>query len=281
SSEGVVLGADSTSTMIADGLGNQYFDHQQKIFEIGVDSTLGLVMWGLGGIGEKSYRTMVAELADEFQANPPVSLEEAAQRWSSKFWTEYTATLGPQIARLKELSVLPSRTDDEDREMVALSNLSGGFCLGGRVYANRKPEAYSVTYDPSWSDPKIEPLAYDVPQFWGVPNLLLRLFYGIDEGVFGRIIGSGRWSGTPEELFDLVKPGVIKVPGRLPIREAIDWVFSSIFITIKAIKLSSSPPVCGGPIEIAVITSDRQFRWVKHKRLDEVLRQVITQGATP
>lgn len=52
SSEGVVLGADSTSTMFVRGHGNQvdsehHYNFAQKIFEFGEDSTAGIVMWGL------------------------------------------------------------------------------------------------------------------------------------------------------------------------------------------------------------------------------------------
>ena len=48
-------------------------------------------------------------------------------------------------------------------------------------------------------------------------------------------------------------------------RDAIDYVHSAIYCTIKAVKFSTMAQVCGGPIEIAVITSDRLFRWVRHK----------------
>ena len=60
-------------------------------------------------------------------------------------------------------------------------------------------------------------------------------------------------------------------PGVLPIREAIDWVHASIYTTIKGIKFSRFDPVCGGPIEVAVITTDRRFRWVRHKGLDAAM----------
>ena len=53
--------------------------------------------------------------------------------------------------------------------------------------------------------------------------------------------------------------------------EAIDWVHTVIYTTIKAMKFSHYVPICGGPIEIALISSDRKFRWVRHKRFDEAL----------
>ena len=36
-------------------------------------------------------------------------------------------------------------------------------------------------------------------------------------------------------------------------------------------NFSRLDPVCGGPIEVAVITTARRFRWVCHKELDAAL----------
>ena len=93
----------------------------------------------------------------------------------------------------------------------------------------------------------------------------------MDPDLFDRILRSGKWTGTPEELFGLVEQGRLGLPRHLPLREAIDWVHASIYTTIKAMKFSHLAHVCGGPIEVAVITSDRRFRWVCHKRLDEAI----------
>jgi hypothetical protein len=98
-----------------------------------------------------------------------------------------------------------------------------------------------------------------------------RILVGIDPGLYTAILASGRWLGTPADLANLVNLGRLNLPGILPLRDAIDWVYSSIFSTIKALKFSQMAPICGGPVEIAVITTDRPFRWVCHKGLDTVI----------
>jgi F420-0:gamma-glutamyl ligase len=40
---------------------------------------------------------------------------------------------------------------------------------------------------------------------------------------------------------------------------------------IKTMKFSHMAPVCGGPVEIAVVTTDRKFRWVRHKQSDAAI----------
>ena len=68
SSEGVVFGADSTSTMYVEGPGPQpvvpshQFNYAQKIYEIGKDSTLGITMWAWKL--DSSYRTLIAQFAE-------------------------------------------------------------------------------------------------------------------------------------------------------------------------------------------------------------------------
>src|SRR5712692_9306477 len=88
--EGAVLGADSTSTFyFPDSQGTftpHYFNYAQKIFEVGENSTLGMTMWGLGGLGLISYRTLIANLADDLTSKKPASVSDAAGRWTDIFW---------------------------------------------------------------------------------------------------------------------------------------------------------------------------------------------------
>jgi len=279
SPEGVVLGADSTSTMVQPRRPPHYYDHEQKVFEIGEHATLGMVMWGVGGLGETSFRTMIAEMADDLAVNALQSVADVAARWRAKFWPVYTQVFAQSITRLRDLARINPRSRDEEEELSRLRMLAGGFCIGGRIPPSRKPEAAYFTYGPEMSEPTTPgAVGYDRPEFWGVPNLIHRVLFGMDTELFKSILRSGKWTGTPQELANLVIPGIIQMQSRIPLREAIDWVYSSIFITIKALKFSSLPTVCGGPIEVAVITSDRSFRWVTHKRLSEAIRQLPFQG---
>jgi hypothetical protein len=117
----------------------------------------------------------------------------------------------------------------------------------------------------------VQEIATGVPYFWGTPTLIDRLTTGIDQVIFDAIHHSPLWTGTEDDLRALVRPRSLGAPANLPIREAMDWIHSSIQTTIKALKFSHHAPTCGGPIELAVITSDRAFRWVCHKKLGSAL----------
>jgi hypothetical protein len=276
SPEGVVLGADSTTTVLAGRTrGNQpeehFFDFGQKIFELGEkDATLGIVTWGLGGFPNVSYRTLYAEFADDLKGNPPASVEDAMKRWIAKFWSTYDSVSGNAYRQ----ALAAAKTDDERKQIEAIGrNNTVGFCIGGIALPNRRPDAYEVQFSVTDSAP---PQPKQVPSgeaiFRGVPMLIDRMLYGIDPDLFEKIASSPNWTGGGPELLKLVEPFLLGHPGRLPIREAIDWICSCIQSTIKGVKFSPYRPICGGPVEIAVITSDRPFRWVRHKALDAAIR---------
>jgi hypothetical protein len=153
--EGVVLGADSTtSAMLAGGF--HYFNYSQKVFEIGNpgEGTLGIVTWGLAGIDTHSFRTLLALLHDGFKGNRPKTVQEVASRWIDQIWKLYE----PRTTRCKALNAkeaydpltVPAdpaaRTKQEEDEFTQLKRgLVLGFFLGGHVPATRTPQAFSIS----------------------------------------------------------------------------------------------------------------------------------------
>lgn len=271
SPEGVVFGSDSTTTVTSSG-GEHYFDFGQKIFELGDDATLGIVTWGLGGILHTSYRTLYAEFADELSSNPPASVEDAAERWAAKFHSVYDSAIGAAHRADASAAQTPEQKAVVEDNRV---RLTVGFCLGGIAMPNRRPAAFEIEFGPDRSAvPRPVQLPMGQPIFRGVPMLIDRMLYGIDLELFDVIAASPSWSGGPSELAKLVQPFLLGQPAMLPLRDAIDWIYSCIHSTIKGVKFSPLPPICGGPVEIAVVTTDRPFRWVKHKNLDAAVLDV-------
>ena len=290
SPEGLVFGADSTSTYSLPSPfpffpgKERHYNFGQKIFEIGEHSNLGIVTWGLGGLSVGSYRTIIALLADSLEVSPPNSVLEVAERWAALFWASYSSSLSSQMTPLKALENKPAfdpanpqdparRTIQE--EMFFQQNrqtLVAGFCLGGYVKADRAPHAYELVFDPLLT---AQPVPTHLPQaqsFWGVPALISRLINGCADEVVSGILQSGKWNGTEADLLDIISHAKLVHPSTVPIREAIDFTHAYLLTTIKAMKFSNLPLVCGGPIELAVVTTDREFRWVRHKKWEAAIR---------
>src|SRR5260370_14472787 len=178
SPEGVVFGADSTT-----GLGNRYFNYAQKIFEIEESpSTLGLVVWGLGGLGDLSYRTLVRRFAEHNYYQATADVQDIANGFGQFFWQEYMTRMGQHILRFHQLGALAKLTDEQQKERENLArDLSGGFCLGGNLGHDPTPQAFVISYNPGMSAAVVQPLPMHLPMFWGQPNLIQRLASGIDE----------------------------------------------------------------------------------------------------
>lgn len=282
SPEGVVIGADSTSSVTLEG-GFHYYNYNQKVLEIGDGGTLGLVTWGLGGLSGVSYRTVLAKLADNLQTNPAASVEDVANRWSQLLGPLYYSILASDIAECRALQAKAAfdakavprpdmRDETEEQKFYGLSNgLYVGFCIAGYVLPDRVPEACSIGFDPLQTHPLVSKVAINTP-FWGAPNMIRRLVFGCDPALAQDIMHSGKWSGTQVELDAILSQYALLHP-MLPIRDAIDFVHACIHSTIKAFKFSSLSQICGGPIELAVITTDRPFRWVRHKEWDAAISE--------
>jgi hypothetical protein len=291
STEGVVLGADSTSSAAISPSPGQsgfhYFNYNQKLFELGEDSTLGALTWGLGGLPDKSHRTMFALLSDDLKKTPARSVADAAERWRDQFWSEYSGgTISGFVQTCKTLSgkavFNPSaaspdpnaRTKDEEALFQQLkTGLVAGFCVAGYMLSDRMPAAFEIIFDPLQGKPTLRQIPLQSYVFWGAPNMIRRLMFGWDEPLKDAILKSGKWTGTEADLTTILDQQKLAYM-ILPIRDAVDFVHACIYSTIKALKFSNLFQICGGPIEIAVIRTDRQFHWVRHKTWDAA----ITEG---
>ena len=278
--EGVIFSADSTASEGEDGR-YHYLDHNQKIYELGEDSTLGVMTWGLAGLGGTSHRTVIARVADQFKEKPPTSVKDGTERLMNAVWDTFQSEFDDEIneydemhsrameAARKESSQRSKR--DDDRLRVLQEDMSVGFCVGGYTEPSREPEAFSFEINPTLrSKPGVYPVIDQLIK--GQPEYYYRLYDGRGESVRDKILKSGMWKGPISLLDKILNEEVIEHP-TLNIRDGIDFAHFIVYSTIKTIKFSNRNQVCGGPIEVAAITTDRNFRWVKHKTFDAAIDQ--------
>lgn len=279
--EGIVLGSDSTITTVIDGKPH-YLNHNQKIFEVGEDSQFGIATWGLTAFGDVSYRTLIARLADVFKENEPPSVLDAANIWSHTAWNAYKDAFASEIDRYRTLENEISTRDEpttkkqklfDDAQRDELTNLHNdlraGFCIAGYSKRDRTPRAFYIEIDPSLrSQPQTKEIVK--LQHFGNDDVVSRIIGVFSDEIIDAIKASGYWTGDKKDIQSLLASLKLERPD-MTIRDAIDFVHFTIYSTIKATKFSVRDKDCGGPIELAVITTDRNFRWVKHKTWDSAI----------
>lgn len=252
--EGVVFGADSTTTIAAaDGQKMQLINHAQKVFEVGESGHLALCTYGAGRVGTTSHRTIAAMLGDFVAKNPGTPIEDIAQ----------------QLMNIVITLVGSGH---------ALHGFLGYF-FGGCDPSSREPKLFTIQIHNGNVNVQRVGLG---PVFGGSFNYFQRVFHGFDPG----------W---PQALSAELKQQLKDVDGAkvdqalnaailaaapkfaatgwddLPIREAVDFVHTYLHITVKVEKFRTGLPACGGPLETAFITTDRKFRWVRHKPFDSAI----------
>ncbi len=247
-SDGVVFGADSSTTVqvsTPSGPGViQLLTHSQKVFEVGNNSRLGVCTWGAGSIGRISHRTVVARLADE--VNKETTVHNAAE---------------------KLVNIVEPEFKKEGADFV-------GYYLGGWNHGSHEPACFHIEIKREAS--KITPLELGLCSFSGNASFFTRVFRGFDqrlpEGLRNKIKSllptdiQNSFDDIFNRAFNEVSSPLVTAGFQdLPIREAIDFIYSYLHITVKAEKFKYGPPSCGGPIEVSFISTDRRFRWVRHK----------------
>lgn len=253
--EGVVLGGDSSTTVYVtteQGRGVvQLLTHSQKVFEVGNNSRFGVCTWGAGSLGNTSHRTVFACMDDKMNAE--IKVREAAEM------------LGEMAMSIVK--------EQEEFGFV-------GYYLGGWDIENHKSSCYKIEI--SQKEKKIEPLSLGVCSFSGNATYFSRVFRGYDpmfieslgKEIKKRVPSIKNFDDIFNEAFNSAsKPFLTAGYKDLPIREAIDFVYSYLHITLKAEKFSFGPPSCGGPIEIGFITTDRKYRWIRHKTFSSAITE--------
>jgi hypothetical protein len=124
-SEGVVLGADSTTTVTNPAGGQvqvvQLLNHAQKVFQVGERSRIGFCTWGTGKFGTVSHRTLAAQLSEQ-QGFATFTVAQAAQ-----------ALMGMVLAARAAANV----------------NDVTGYFLGGWDLVTHQPQCFRLVFQPS------------------------------------------------------------------------------------------------------------------------------------
>jgi hypothetical protein len=250
--DGVVLGADSASTlMTSSGVANVYFN-AEKVINLRKGFPVGAVTYGLGGLSGRSITSLAKDLrtrlspGGDWELTTTYTLAQIAARVREYFYEELY------------LSEYPPETQAEYPAM--------GFTIAGYSGGAAHPEVWNVEVDDRGRCPAPE-LVFDqalsgVVQWKGQPEALFRLLAGYSDAAHDRLIDAGL---DPTDAMNLLMSwNPLATPG-MPIQDAIDLVQYLAEVTVGYVRFSSGAPTVAPPIDLAAITKHEGFRWVRRK----------------
>lgn len=251
--EGLVLAAESRITLEAQPSGegtpiSVSFDNARKVLRFAEpNSFVGVVTYGIGGIGLRSAYSFVPEFESTLPNDERLSIQDFSQRLSNFFMQQWTSTMpanyqGPPI-----------------------TFVVGGFNDGepyGRVYLIVIPNA------PTPAEQHPTPSSFGIT--WGGQREIVdRLLRGYDQRVINIVRTTLNLNQQQvQQLMQAWAPLHMQIPIQyLPLQDCIDLAIFFIRTTIEAQKLTVGVRGCGGAIDIATITRQNGFKFVQEKKI--------------
>jgi hypothetical protein len=226
------------------------YEHATKLCQV-KDYPIGVASWGIGSVGARTVASIVAEFsnsAPKAEDAKGFKLKGVADGLFGFIMGKYLQTFGPQGIKV------PSQTGP------ALGILIAGY--GDREFF---PEQYVALLP---LEEKLKPArGPGTPEFganwYGLTDAILRLYKGFAPELRDILIKEKNW--LPEDVDNLLSR--LEYPvifDGMPLQDAIDFAVYLIGVVIGRFRFVVGPPVCGGQIDVAVITPG-SFGWVQKK----------------
>lgn len=262
--DGVVLAADSASTLIAQeptgtvAVFNVY-NNANKIFNLVKGLPIGAITWGAGNIGTSSTSTLIKDLRLRLSGVDTRS----GETW--KIQEPYTVL---QVAELVRRFIFDEVYTPEYKDAPVKPDL--GFIVAGYSSGERMAEEYQIDIHGGVCEPPrlLRPKADSGLSWSGQPEAISRLILG-----FSPLLPTvlEQQLGAPADQL----PGVVAVLQQqlvaplvspaMPFQDAIDLAEFLVDLTIKFSRFAPGPQTVGGPIEIAAISKHEGFKWIRRK----------------
>lgn len=258
---GVVLAADSASTLHGpQGVLNVYTT-ARKIFNLYKGLPIGLTTWGIGGIGHASISVLAKDLRKRFMGDGPLHKEYQLD--------DKNYTMG-QVADLTRKFFFEENYLNEFKDTPEGDKPFIGFKLAGYSAGEGLPEVWQIIIDKGNCPPPqlIRPKEEIGINWSGEPEAITRLIKGYSPRLADVLRDD---LGVP---FEQIAPAMQIIDSKLeapllyapmPIQDAIDLAIYLVEVSIMFSRFMPGAPTVAGPIDVASITKHEGFKWVRRK----------------
>lgn len=249
--DGIVLAADSATTLQLPGGGAQVYNNANKVFHLHRELPVGAMTWGLGQIAGASISTLSKDLRrrlmggdrahTDWKLDESYTLKQVADRLVEMFYDE----LWVSNQTVGELGML-------------VAGYSGNASHG---------EAWQIVFDGSGTRPVPQLLIGEDAFGWQAfaqPQATSRLFGGIDPELLAAIQNE---LGTDFAKIEHHIRNAAKQPAHaaMPFGDAIALAQVLVETTANYSHFLLGPDTVGGQIEVAGINRHEGFRWISRK----------------
>lgn len=273
-SEGLVLAADSTAVIqgilqhpsgqTASGILKTY-DHARKLSHI-KDYPIGTLTWGTYLVGSRSVESLIKE----YEHSLP-SLEQEQEkirrdppnRGVEQNTYEYSVqTIAQGLLEHVKSFYFGQFGQKPKEEQIPLAILVSGYSSGEFF-----PEQWLVNLPESLELTQVRPDVNGKPSFganwYGLSDAIVRLHWGRDDGAIAVL--AEHFKVSTEEIRQLLGGLQYVVPFEgMPLQDAIDYAVYLVNVVIGRFRFVVGAPLCGGAIDVAVITPN-SFTWIQRK----------------
>jgi len=255
--EGLVLAADSAvmlegrlKTPQGEATGVlQTFEFGNKVARF-KDYPIGIMSWGMGSISDRSIQSLIMECEYAHptqQDNPKYTVKSVADALLEFLRPRYDGAYPPKDKRPR------------------LGLLVGGYSAG-EFFADQY--VYEFPTSSEWQI--VRPNKPDgCPSFganwYGQRDALVRLVKGYDEGGLNELLKRGADKAIVQKWVDDNVSELPLVFDGMPLQDAIEFANYAVQVVIGRFRFALGPPLCGGDIDIAVITPSA-FQWAQRKQ---------------
>lgn len=253
--EGLVLAADSAVMLSgkiktpqgeAEGI-IQTFQFANKVTRL-KNYPIGIMNWGSASIGDRSIQSLIMEFEYGYpkkEENESYTVKAVADELlkfiKERYYTAYPGSQRPQL----------------------------GLFIGGYSFNQFFPDDFTYEFPKSQAWVAVRPNRPDGrPSFgaswFGRTDALVRLIKGFDLGALEELIKRGADKKIIEKWIEDAVSELPLIFDGMPLQDAIDFAEYAVQVVIGRFRFGPGPPLCGGDIDIAVVTPGN-FEWAKRK----------------
>jgi hypothetical protein len=226
------------------------YSNAKKLFQV-ADSPIGVMMYGIGNIGQRSIEGLMLDFSANHLPTLPDEQRQSVKGIADALFEFFNSLYQP------EFKDIPKEQKVRDFRL--------GLFIAG--YSKDKPfvEEWEFLLPQDKQTKQVRPETTFGASWRGVDVPCTRLLKGFDPRSEGKL----KEHGVPDDVIKeaLQSWGVKIAYAGMPVQDAINFAAFIVKTTIGLVTFEIGQPSCGGPLQIACILPARGFQWITQSQL--------------